>query len=163
MTDSKIPSKPECLAILAKNKTPSNVIEHCKTVCKVAEEIAGNLIKKGIKVDKKLVTAAALLHDVVREKEDHVSEGAKLIRELGFPEVAEVISKHSLHKIEDPEKQPHTYEEKIVFYADKRAKGSKIVSLEERFKDLKQRYALDFTKEYEFSKKMEKELMVENK
>ena len=120
-------------------------------------------IKKGIKVDKKLVTAAALLHDVVREKEDHVSEGAKLIRELGFPEVAEVISKHSLYKIEDPEKQPHTYEEKIVFYADKRAKGSKIVSLEERFKDLKQRYALDFTKEYEFSKKMEKELMVENK
>ena len=43
-----IPSREECLSILIKNKTPSNVIEHCKAVCRVAEEIAGNLIKKGI-------------------------------------------------------------------------------------------------------------------
>ena len=160
MPKNQIPSRPECLAILAKNKTPSNVIEHSEAVCKVAEEIAGNLIKKGIKVNKKLVVAAALLHDVVREKENHVLEGAKLIRKMGFPEVADVISKHSLHGIEDPAKQPRTYEEKIVFYADKRAKGGKIVSMEERFKDLKERYALDFTKEYEFAKKMEKELMI---
>ena len=163
MTDLKIPSKSECLAILTKNKTPSNVIEHCKSVCKVAEEIADNLIKKGIKLNKEIVIAAALMHDIEREKKDHVMEGAKLIRKMGFPEVAEVMAKHSLHKIEDPIKQPRTCEEKIIFYADKRAKGNKIVSLEGRFKDLKQRYALDFTKEYEFSKKMENELMVENK
>ena len=160
MDNNKIPSKSECLAILAKNKTPSNVIGHSEAVCEVAEEIAGNLIKKGIKVNKKLVAAAALLHDVVREKENHVLEGAKLIRKMGFPEVADVISKHSLHGIEDPAKQPHTYEEKIVFYADKRAIGGKVVSMKERFRDLKERYVLDFTKEYEFTKKMEKELMV---
>ncbi|MBI2523217.1 HDIG domain-containing protein [Candidatus Woesearchaeota archaeon] len=158
-----IPSKSECLAILDKNKTPSNVIEHCKAVCKIAEEIADKLIAKNIKVNKKLVTAAALLHDVEREKKDHVMEGAKLIRKMGFPEVAEVMSKHSLHKIENPAQQPRTYEEKIVFYADKKAKESKIVSLEERFKDLKQRYDIDFTKEYAFAKKIKKELMVENK
>ena len=163
MTHAKIPSKEECLSILAKNKTPSNVIGHSKAVCKVAEEIADNLIKKGIKVDKKLVIAAALLHDVEREKKDHIIEGAKLIRKMGFPEVAKVISKHSLYKIENPLKQPHTYEEKIVFYADKRVKGSKIVSLEERFADLKKRYNIDLKKEFEFSKKVEKELMVEDK
>lgn len=158
--NTNVPSCSECLAILAKNKTPSNVIKHSKAVCKVAEEIADNLIKKGIKVDKKLVIAAALLHDVVREKKDHVLEGANLIRKLGFPEVAEVIAKHSLHKIENPSQQPHSYEEKIVFYADKRAKEAKIVSLEERFRDLKERYNIDFTNEYEFAKKMEKKLLV---
>ena len=155
-----IPSKSECLAILAKNKTPSNVIGHCKAVCKVAEEIADNLIKKGIKVNKEMVIAASLLHDIEREKKNHVLEGAKLIRKMGFPEVAEVMSKHSIHKIENPVQQPHTYEEKIVFYADKRAIGGKIVSMEERFRDLKERYNIDFTKEHEFAKKMEKELMV---
>ena len=155
----RIPSKEECLRILAGNKTKFNIIEHCKAVCKVAEEIAGNLINNGIKVNKTLVVAAALLHDVERLKKNHVIEGANLIRKLGFPEVAEVMSKHSLHGIEDPAKQPHTYEEKIVFYADKRAKGSEIVSLGERFRDLEERYNLDFTKEYEFAKKMEKELM----
>ncbi len=160
--DNKIPSREECMEILKKSKTPSNVIQHCKTVCRVAEEIADNLIEKGVKVDKKLVIAAALLHDVVREKKDHVLEGAKLIRQMGYLEVAQVMSKHSLYKIEEPLQQPHTYEEKIVFYADKRATGSKIVSLEERFRDLKVRYNADFTKEHGFAKKIEEELMVED-
>ncbi len=159
-TIMKLPSKEECLRILAGNNTPSNIIEHSKAVCKVAEEIAGNLIKKGIKVNKELVIAASLLHDVERLKKNHVIEGASLIRSMGFPEVAGVMSKHSTHKIEDPAQQPRTYEEKIVFYADKRAKGDEIVSLEERFRDLKERYSFDFTKEYEFAKKMERELMV---
>ena len=163
MASTKIPSKLECLSILAKNKTPSNVIEHCKAVCTVAEEIADRLISKGINLNKKLVIAASLLHDIEREKKDHIEEGAKLINSLGFPEVSEVIKKHSLYKIEDPQRQPKTYEEKIVFYADKRVKGSKIVSLEERFADLKKRYNIDLKKEFEFSKKVEKELMVEDK
>src|SRR3989338_5119653 len=158
--NKKIPSREECMEILKRSKTPSNVIEHCKSVCKVAEEVAYNLIGKGIKIDKDLVIAAALLHDVLREKENHVVEGANLIREMGYPEVADVMSKHSLIRIEDPIQQPHTYDEKIVFYADKRVTGSKIVSLEERFRDLKIRYNADFTKEYGFAKKMERELMV---
>jgi len=157
--DQKIPSREECLSILNKNKTPSNVIEHSKAVCKVTEEIADNLIEKGIKIDKGLVIAASLLHDIEREKKEHIMEGAKLIKNMGFPEVAKVMSKHSLYKIENPLKQPKTYEEKIVFYADKRVKGSKIVSLEERFRDLKERYNIDLKEEFEFAKKIEKELV----
>ena len=159
MNNAKIPLREECLDILNKNKTPSNVIEHCKIVCKVAEEITDKLIENGIKVNKKLVTAAALLHDIEREKVDHIKEGITLIKNLGFPEVAEVMRKHSLHGIEDENRQPKTIEEKIVFYADKRVKGNEIVSIEERFEDLKKRYNLDFTKELEFTKKIEEELM----
>ncbi len=160
MTNSKIPSKEECLSILDKNKTPSNVIEHCKAVCRVAEEIADRLISNGINLNKKLVVAASLLHDIEREKKDHIEEGAKLIKSLGFPEIAQVVMKHSLYKIEDPDRQPKTYEEKIVFYADKRARGNKIVSLEERFSDLKKRYNIDLTKEFEFAKNIEEELLL---
>jgi len=159
MNNAKIPSREECLDILNKNKTPSNVVEHCKIVCKVAEEITDKLIENGIKVNKKLVTAAALLHDIEREKVDHIKEGITLIKNLGFPEVAEVMRKHSLHGIEDENRQPKTIEEKIVFYADKRVKGNEIVSIEERFEDLRKRYNLDFTKELEFTKKIEEELI----
>ena len=158
MTNANIPSREKCLDILNKNKTPSNVILHCETVCRVAEEIADKLIAKGINVNKNLVTAAALLHDIEREKENQIEEGAKLIKSLGFPEVANIIKKHSLYKVEDPIRQPQTYEEKIVFYADKRVKGNEIVSLEERFTDLKKRYNVDLTKEIEFSRKIEEEL-----
>ena len=40
MPKNQIHSKQECLDILNKNKTPSNIIEHSKAVCKVAEEVA---------------------------------------------------------------------------------------------------------------------------
>ena len=158
MNNIKIPTKEECLDILTKNKTPSNVVEHCKTVCKFAEEIADKLIAKGININKKLVTAAALLHDVKKAKENHVVEGAKLIKSLGFPEVAEVMRKHSLYKLEEPDRQPKTFEEKIVFYADKRCIGNKTVSLKERFGALEKTYNIDLSKEFEFTKKVEEEL-----
>ena len=97
---AKIPSKEECLDILNKNKTPSNVIEHSRTVCKLAEDVAEKLIKKGIKVNKKLLAASALLHDIEREKDHHVIEGAKLLKSMGFCEISETTKKHSLHEIE---------------------------------------------------------------
>ena len=159
MPKNQIPSKEECLAILNKNKTPSNVVKHCKTVCRVAEELADKLIAKGINVNKHLVIAAAMLHDVERDKDDHVIAGVNLIRNMGFPEVAEVMKKHGLYRIENEDVQPKTIEEKIVFYADKKSMGNKVVSLAERIKDLKRRYGKDFSKELEFAKKIERELL----
>src|SRR3989338_8525194 len=151
-----IPSREQCLEILKNNKTPSNVIEHCKVVAKVAEEIADNLIKKGINVSKELVIAGTLLHDIERHKDNHVARGAELVKKLGYPEVAKVVSKHTLHKVEIEENQPKTFEEKIVFYADKRVKNDKVVSLEERYDDLKKRYDVDLSYEMEFTKKIGK-------
>ncbi|MDP6648379.1 MAG: HDIG domain-containing protein [Candidatus Woesearchaeota archaeon] len=159
MTNANIPTKEQCLDILNTNKTPPNVIEHCKAVCRLAEEIADNLMQKGIEVNKKLVTASSLLHDIERSKNNHVAEGAKLLKSLGFPEVSEVVSKHSLHKVEEPEKEPKTVEEKIVFYADKRVQENKIVSLKERFQDLEKRYSIDLSRELEFAKKIGEGLM----
>jgi len=153
-----IPSKEECLEILEKNKTPSNVIKHCKAVCKFAQGIAEKLIKKRIDLNKDLVIAGAMLHDIERKKEKHVVEGTKLLKSMGFSEVAEIVKKHSLYKIKDEEIQPKTIEEKIVFYADKRIMGTKVVSLKERFEDIKNRYNVDLKEEYKLSKKIESEL-----
>jgi len=153
-----IPTREECLQILNNNKTPSNVIEHCKTVCKVAEEIVDNLIKNGTQVNKELVIAGALLHDIERDKDDHVIKGANLVRKLGYPEVAKVIEKHTMYKIKDIANQPKTVEQKIVFYSDKRAKGNEVVSLEERYKDVKERYGVDLIEEFELVREIGKEL-----
>jgi putative nucleotidyltransferase with HDIG domain len=153
-----IPSKEECIEILTKNKTPSNVIEHCKAVCGVAEEITERLIKKGVQVNKELVVAASLLHDIERIKENHVQEGAKLLKSLGFPEVAEVVSKHSLYRPTGEKIDLDTIEEKILFYADKRALGTKIVSLQERFDNLEKRYNVKLGEEFEVTKQIEEEL-----
>ena len=155
---AKIPTKEECLEILRRNKTPSKVIAHSKSVCKVAEKLANNLIKKGIKLNKMLVTAASLLHDVERGKDNHVIKGCLLLKKLGYSEVADAMKKHSLYKLEQKNRQPSTWEEKIVFYADKRCKDDKIVDLEERFKALEKHYKVNLSKELRFAKNIEKEL-----
>jgi len=155
----KIPTKSECFRLLNKNKTASNVIGHSKTVCKVAEDVAEKLIRKGVKLNKKLVIAAALLHDIERAKPNHVVKGARMLKKIGYLEVADVIKKHSLYKLGEKDRQPSALEEKIVFYADKRAKGNKIVSLKERFNSLEKSYKVNLSKELKFTKKIEKELL----
>lgn len=152
-----VPTKQQCLSILKENKTPSNVIGHSMTVCNFALDLANKLEKKGIEVNKDLVIAASLLHDVERVRDSHIDAGVKLLKKLGFPEVAEVIKKHTLHRLD--ESHLKTVEEKILFYADKRTKGNKIVSLNERIKSLEKKYNIDLKKEFEFAKKIEERLI----
>lgn len=156
-----IPTQEQCLQILKDNKVPDNIIAHCRQVCKVALKVADLLKARGINVNKELVAAGALLHDVKKlSPNDHVIEGYELAKALGFPEVALIIKKHGLYRLDDGDFVPKTWEGKIVFYADKRVKNDKIVSVDERFEYIRQRYKKDdVEKEIKFTKKIEKELL----
>ena len=162
---TKIPTKSECLQILKDNKVPDNIVAHLKAVCDFSMKIVDLLEKKGIKANRKLIAAGALLHDIKKmSQDDHVIEGCELIKSLGFPEVASIIKKHGLYHLEDQEFTPKSWEEKIVFYADKRVKGDRIVSLGERFEYIKQRYKKDnVEKDLEFTKRIEYELLGDEK
>ena len=162
---TKIPTKEECLKILKNNNVPDNIIAHTKTVCDFSMKVVDILEKKGIHVNKKLVAAAALLHDIKKlSPNDHVKEGYEFIKSLGYPEVANIIKKHGLQHINDESYEPKTWEEKIVFYADKRTNFDRIVSVDERFEFIKKRYKhYDVQKELEFTKKIEKELLGDGK
>ncbi len=155
----KIPGEKECLGLLNKNKTPKNVIAHSKAVCKAALEITDKLIEKGVNVNKELVLAGALLHDIERDKGNHAVKGAELINELGFKEVAEAAKKHGLYNLKKEEFQPKTIEEKIVFYADKLAHEDERVTFEERYRRAAVKYhSDDWRFIHAFTKKIEKEL-----
>ena len=157
----RIPTKQQCLKILKDNNVPDNIIAHSKAVCKVAIKIVDLLEKGGISVNKDLVAAASLLHDIKKlSPNDHVIEGYGFVKSLGFPEVALVMRKHGLSNLEKDDCIPKTWEEKIVFYADKRVKNDKIVSVDERFEYIRQRYKKeDIEEEYNFTKMVEKELL----
>ena len=156
-----IPTKEQCLKILQDNNVPDNIIAHSKAVCDFAMKVVGLLEKKGINVNRGLIAAGALLHDIKKLSANHVIGGYELVKSLGFPEVATIIKKHGLYYLEDEEFIPQTWEEKIVFYADKRVKDDKIVSIGERFEYIKQRYNKEnIEKEIEFTKKIEVELLL---
>jgi len=156
-----IPTREECIKLLKDNDVPINVVAHVKAVCNFTMKIVDLLEKKGIKVNRDLAAAGALLHDIKKLSHgDHVIEGYELVKSLGFPEVAMIIKKHGLYHLEQEEFMPKTWEEKIVFYADKRIKNNKVVSVEERFEYIKERYKKEgVEKEIEFTKKIEKELL----
>ena len=156
-----IPTYKQCLQILKDNNVPDNIVSHLKIVHDFSMKVCDVLEKRGIKANRDLIAAGALLHDIKKiNSDDHIIEGYDLVKSLGFPEVAGVIKKHGLMHIDKEEFVPKTWEEKIVFYADKRCSGSKVVSLEERFEYIKQRYKKEHVDlEISFTKKIEKELL----
>jgi putative nucleotidyltransferase with HDIG domain len=121
----------------------SAVIHHSIIVQKLVLELADDLEKRGVKVNKPLVSAAALLHDIMKLDAEvcHGIEGGDFLRKKGWPEVAAVVEKHCLINLEDPGLVPRTTEEKLLMYADLRVGTGKVISLDERFDYIKQRYA----------------------
>jgi putative nucleotidyltransferase with HDIG domain len=122
-----IPTRAQCYGLFRKYKTPENVIRHSEMVARVAVFVAGKLKEAGAGINVKAVEAAALLHDIARLEKNHSEAAARIISKEGYPEIAEIARKHSYNAINEL----NSWEEKVVFYADKRAEYE-IVSVRER-------------------------------
>jgi putative nucleotidyltransferase with HDIG domain len=109
----------------------------------VALYLCQELNRQGGKLDQAKVEAGSLLHDIAKMEglftgENHSQAGAILLRRLGYPEVAEIVRQHVV--LDDGSSQDRITEAVVVHYADKRVKHTSVVSLTERFQDLKERY-----------------------
>jgi uncharacterized protein len=139
-----IPSREECLRLMGEYGMLENIVAHSLEVARVALFLSMELNKKGQKIDLSLVEAASLLHDLTKAeclqtKEDHARTGSQLLKGMGYERIGDVVAQHIwLSKEGDPSS---VSEEEIVNYADKRVMHDRIVSLEERFSDLKERYS----------------------
>jgi uncharacterized protein len=138
-----IPTRKECLMLMERYGMLDNIVEHSLKVAKVALFISSELKKRGQAIDVPLVEASSLLHDItkticLRTKQDHTRTGYDLLKGIGYERVGEVVGQHVwLEKRGDPS---FVSEEEIVNYADKRVRHHEIVSLGDRFDDLKKRY-----------------------
>ena len=138
----RIPNRAECEELMARYSMLPNIVEHSLQVMHVSLAITDNL-KDGVAVNRDLVIAAALLHDItktrsLKTKEKHAASGGALLRELGFPSIAEIVEQHVI--IQNLHLEGKIEEKEIVYYADKRVMHDTIVSIEERVQDLIQRY-----------------------
>jgi len=160
-----IPDQKQCIKILEENNVPTNVIEHSKTVTKVAVFLAKELKKTGEKINVALLEAAAMLHDLDKIKTlDNGHQHGEVSFEIlsnDYKEVAELIKKHRFHCVLDNQLQ--TWEEKIINYSDARCQEDEIVSLDERIGYIMNRYPdACFGRKEEAEKKiklLEKELL----
>jgi uncharacterized protein len=172
MDKNNLPTHKECLAIIEAHHIPPHIVNHSIVVAKLAVFLAQKLKEQGESIDIRLTESASLLHDIVRicdikeldysrigrpvtaedkvkwqqlqEKYEHIphEDAAYDILKDKYPALALTIRKHRYTALLDEKEKPVTWEEKLLYYADKRVMHDKIVSLEERLSEGHKRHAL---------------------
>lgn len=128
-------TKKDILKIYSEFCVPKHIIAHMRQVAYVCEFLASGMIKKGFEIDIGTIESAALLHDVLRTTDWHEKAMARVMRQKGEHKIANLIAKHGFFSIW----KLKTWEEKILYYADKRVDHDKIVSLKKRFEEGRKR------------------------
>jgi uncharacterized protein len=138
----KIPSEEACLRIMSDMGMLENIVAHSLQVCRVSLFLTDCLGLPGL--NRELIRAAALLHDLTKTRsfstqEDHAETGARLVEDLGYPEVAGIVGQHvRLNRYCFASATPADAE--IVNYADKRVLHDRIVPLSERMGYILEKY-----------------------
>lgn len=162
MKDCSLPSRKECLALLAEYNVPPHIVSHSKVVAKLAVFLAKRLNEKGAVVNVTLLEGACLLHDLLRVHDfkdsdynkfeqdipekgkarwknlrakykacSHEDAAYEILKEK-YPALALTIKRHRYMALLDEKEKPQSWEEKLLYYADKRVMHDKIVPLKER-------------------------------
>ena len=129
---AKIPDKDEIYALLDKYEVPANVRAHMEKTSELLLDTANKIDPDKKIYDRELLYAAAMLHDIVRTKPHHESAGADIIRREGYDLVADIAGAHGDMNFS---RNGLTIipEEYLLYYADKRVKEDKILTIDERF------------------------------
>jgi len=118
-----------------------HIVDHSVMVKRVAETLTSLLSAANYKLNKDLIVAGAILHDITKTRsfttgEKHAETGGALLASLGYPEVGEIIRQHV---ILDGIIEGAT-EAGVVNYADKRVLHDRVVPLEKRLSYIMERY-----------------------
>ncbi len=128
------------------------IIAHCLRVRDVAVQIADRIQSAAIvPVDRSLVAAGAVLHDIGRSRThgmDHGDVGGSICEDLRFsPEICRIVERHIGAGLTGKERKdlglcaedriPESTEEKIVAHADNLVKGTRIISRDEMEQSLR--------------------------
>jgi len=146
LNGNKVPSSDQCYDLLKKYAVPDHIIRHSEVVSRVAVFLAERLNGSGENLSIAAVKAAGLLHDItkmegIESRRDHAETGRRLLAELGFSWVGEIVGEHI--RLRGGAEANPVREEEIINYSDKRVMHTEIVTLRERFADLKRRYGLN--------------------
>ncbi len=131
-----IPDKEECNSIIQSILPGETEIQsHLTLVAKTALKL-GQALEKGqnpknnkaipTHLNKNLIQAAALLHDIKRKEKNHARAGSLLLANLGFDQVANIVAEHMTIGHENLIPEDMITEKEIVYFADKLCNGSHV-------------------------------------
>ncbi len=138
-----IPSEKQCYQLIDEMKMLGHIVDHSIQVCRVSIFLVDHMKKGKIHLNRRLVQASALLHDITKTRsfstlENHVITGAQFLTDRGYNEVGSIVKQHV--RLDDYLTSEIPTEAEIVNYADKRVLHDKIVSLNKRMNYILERY-----------------------
>ncbi len=146
------PSRIEAAALLLSFDPPPWMVAHVSAVAEIAAFLAERTAARGIAVDRAVVEAAGLLHDIDKllpaddplQELGHGEAGARWLAQHGYGELSRAVASHPVTRLLDADRYGRwngvaTREERILAYADKRA-GQHLESMKSRFAAWEERY-----------------------
>ncbi|MCJ7625149.1 MAG: HAD-IA family hydrolase [Anaerolineaceae bacterium] len=126
----------------------NNLWLHTQAVAALSYQLAIWLKKAGIDINPILSHRGGRLHDLAKITANHPSNinlnhgelAAHVLHRRQQPLLAEIAKRHLLFSICDELEGPQTWEQKLVYLADKFVEVSQVVSLAERMDALSKRY-----------------------
>lgn len=131
----------ECRVLMEKVfSLPAAVIDHSRQVARVAVRLAQAVNAAGADLDIPMIRSAALVHDLARLEKNHAKAGARLIEQMGFPGIAQIVAVHMQIRVDE---NSAIDEAQVVHLADKLVSGSDLVSVAKRFGAKLKKYGHD--------------------
>jgi putative nucleotidyltransferase with HDIG domain len=130
--------------MLTDMEMPDHIKAHSMLVCRVALLLTDGLLSAGVPLNRPLVKASALLHDITKPRsfstgENHSRTGGEHLTAAGYPEVGDIIRQHVILDAYFEGESP--CEAEIVNSAAKRVLHDQVVSLDDRMNYILERYA----------------------
>jgi len=133
MARCHVPSRNECETLLREVfRMEDKTYRHSHAVAALAERLAHDMNKAGGNLDVEMIFAAGLLHDLAKGKPSHDREASRILMDMGYPGVADMVGSH-MNILFSPEKAVGGAE--VVYVADKFVREDEFMSLEQRARD----------------------------
>ena len=134
--NSSCPSLSLCRKIQDYFQMSDTVKAHSDKVLMVAMSISNKLFKRGIELNKKIIMASCLLHDIAKGSPNHADLGSDWLKDMGFTKVSQVVKEHM--ELKSISRVPR--EKEVVYLADKMVDDDKIVTINEKFSSKEKMY-----------------------
>jgi putative nucleotidyltransferase with HDIG domain len=145
----QIPTKKTCYELIRDMAMLDHIVAHSIQVTRVALLLTDKINAAGSSLNRDLIQASALLHDITKTRsfktgELHSETGCRLLNDKGYSETASIVRQHV--NLDIYFTSEFVTEAEIVNYADKRVLHDRIVPMEERMQYILDTYGKNKTK-----------------
>jgi CTP:molybdopterin cytidylyltransferase MocA len=134
----ELPTVREIEVILAHiHPVSDRILQHSQKVAEITDRLALALGRAGVRLNRRRLRAAALLHDMARGEKHHGVVAARWLEEMGFSSLCGIVASHMDL---EPRETDGIGEAEVLFISDKLVLEDQPLPLTQRYEESLKRY-----------------------